>query len=135
MGYGALAACASGIGKSHPVPEGRETGICQEAIEMTAIVVCRSAAMPSSCMGKYRKVYVVDVDYWKAWGDWEPPQVRSGARHVRRIVWDSGPQGVGKTERSAFARALKRGQELAQEWNNAGDMATAELLIGAGGSA
>jgi hypothetical protein len=35
MGYGAPAARASATGKSHPVPEGRATGICEEAIEMT----------------------------------------------------------------------------------------------------
>ena len=102
---------------------------------MTAIVVSKSASMPSSCRGIYRKIYVVDVDYWMTWNGWEPPQVRDGAKHVRRIIWDSGGQSVGKTARCAFQRALARGHEIAAAWNNASDMATAELIIGAGGSA
>ena len=102
---------------------------------MTAIVVTRSAAMPASCWGRYRKVYVIDVDYWKAWDTWEPPQVRQGAKHVIRILWDSGPQSVGSTKRCGFARAVARAEQLASEFNNARDMASAEAIIGAGGSA
>jgi hypothetical protein len=92
--------------------------------------------MPASCSGTYRRVYVIDVDYWMTWiPNWEPPQVREGAKHICRILWNSGPQNVGKTDRCAFKVALREGERIAYEWNNSKDMATAELLIGAGGSA
>jgi hypothetical protein len=70
-----------------------------------------------------------------AWDGWEPKQVRAGAKHLIRILWDSGPQSVGSTERCAFNKALARGNELASAFNNAADMASAEQIIGAGGSA
>jgi hypothetical protein len=104
---------------------------------MVAIVDSKAAGMPSSCKGHYRIVRVLDVAYDLAaqhqLGKWKPSSVRDKA--VKRVIWDSGPQSVGKTARCGFQRALVRAHELAAAYNNAGDQAEAEQIIGAGGSA
>lgn len=101
---------------------------------MVAIVVTKCAKMPGSCMGTYRKVYVLDVPYWKAWehelGKWEPHACN--AKDVLRVINDSGPQNVGKTDRCAYRKAIKAAEELARRVNAAGDVAEAEQLISYG---
>jgi hypothetical protein len=100
---------------------------------MVAIVVTKSAAMPSSCMGNYRKVAVVDVPYWLAWQkDFQPREISERCKEVLRVIRNYGPQSVGKTERCAYQRTIKAAQELANEYNNSRDMATAEQLISTG---
>lgn len=105
---------------------------------MPAIITTASASMPASCRGEYRHVRIVAVCHWilnhnpRGW-DWQPPSVRS--KEVIRVLRDYGPQSVGKTERCAYQRTLKAAQEWALAYNSAGDAATAEDLIGAGGSA
>ena len=104
--------------------------------EMVAIVVTRSASMPSSCMGRYEYSAVVDVPYWKAWNKrWKPAMVSEHCRDVYRVIWTSAPGNVGKTEKCAAFRNKARAEEIAQQWNNARDMASAEQIVGAGGSA
>jgi hypothetical protein len=104
---------------------------------MVAIVDSKSASMPSSCKGTYRWVRVLDVPYWLAWqhdmGQWAPVSVRD--KNVLRVIREFGPCSVGKTERCAFQKALTAAREVAQQYNAAGDAATAEQIIGAGGSA
>ena len=84
---------------------------------MTAIVVTKSASMPSSCKGHYRKVYVVDLSPDAAALGYIPPQVRQGGKHIISIVRDLGPHNVGKTDRCAFARAVKEAEQIASEYN------------------
>jgi hypothetical protein len=100
---------------------------------MVAIVVTKSAAMPSSCKGHYRKVAVVDVPYWLAWQkDFQPREISERCKEVLRVIRNYGPQSVGKTERCAYQRTIKAATELAHEYNNSRDMATAEQLISTG---
>jgi hypothetical protein len=63
-----------------------------------------------------------------------PKRIDARDRKIYRVI-DLGKHNVGKTERCAYARALKQAKELAYRLNNAGDMATAQDIIGAGGSA
>src|SRR5215472_5928441 len=96
------------------------------------VVHTACASMPSSCRGRYRKVYVIQVMSYDWNRGWRPTAVTNkGVRLIR----DYGPQSVGKTERCAYQRALKHAEAYAQQLNNAGDVATAEDIIGAGGSA
>jgi hypothetical protein len=98
---------------------------------MTAIVYTASASMPSSCKGHYRIVRVIDVPYWLAnQKGWRPHAVTS--KDVLRIIRDLGPQSVGKTDRCAYAKAIKRAEALAYEYNNSRSMAEAEQLISTG---
>ena len=80
----------------------------------TAIVVTRSAAMPSSCRGRYRKVYVVVVPAEEAATFSAPVDART--RRIT-ILWDSGPRSVGKTARSAYARAMLEAETMARDYN------------------
>ncbi len=104
---------------------------------MVAIVYTASAHMPSRCKGHYRRVMVLDVSYWLAaqhqLGKWAPRACNS--KEVHRIIRDYGSQSVGKTERCAYQVALKQARETAILINSAGDVASAEQIIGAGGSA
>jgi hypothetical protein len=106
-------------------------------MEMVAIVDSKSASMPSSCKGTYRLVRVLDVPYWLAaqheLGKWSPVSVRD--KNILRVIGQWGPCSVGKTERCSFQKALRAAKEVAERYNSAGDAATAEQIIGAGGSA
>lgn len=77
------------------------------------IVQTASANMPSSCWGQYRRVAVLEVPI----GVTEVARIDTRIKNVRRIVqlWDR--LNVGKTERCAYARALKAAEELAAELN------------------
>lgn len=103
---------------------------------MPAVVMTASASMPSNCKGIYRHVRVVELCHWdlntKGW-DWRPASISS--KEVVRVLLRYGPQHVGKTERSAYHRTIKIAEAWCAEFNSAGDVATAEQLIGAGGSA
>lgn len=103
---------------------------------MVAIVVHKSASMPASYKGKYRRVAVIEVNYWLAWdADYQPAMMTTRCRDVLRVIHDYGPQSLGKTERCGFRRAMAAAQALADKYNSSRDMASAEQLIGAGGSA
>lgn len=103
---------------------------------MVAIVVTKSASMPASCKGNYRKVAVIDVPYWLTWNEnYQPAMISERCKDVLRIIRDYGPQSVGKTERCGYQRALASARQLATDYNNSRDMADAQALIGAGGSA
>lgn len=98
------------------------------------VVTSASAAMPSSCKGQYRHVRVVKVCYY----DWvrgqRPKSIRD--KQVLQVISDTGPHNVGKTERCAYQRALKRANELAQRLNNAPEEKdAAQIILEAGGSA
>ncbi len=103
---------------------------------MPAVVMTSSAKMPSSCWGRYRNVRVVEINHYdlnvRGW-DWRPASVQ--AKEVVRVYRSYGPQSEGKTDRCAYRRALVEAQTLADSINSAGDLATIEQIIGAGGSA
>lgn len=98
------------------------------------VVMTSAANIPSSCWGRYRRVAVVDVLYY----DWnrgiKPAMISERAKGVYRLI-DLGNHSVGKTDRCAYKRALARAEAMARELNAAGDPATVENIIGAGGSA
>jgi len=103
---------------------------------MPAVVMTSSASMPSSCKGRYRNVRCVEISHWdlnvNGW-DWRPASIR--AKGVVRVLRDYGARSEGKTDRCAYRVTLKSAQEWCDAYNSAGDVATAEQLIGAGGSA
>ena len=76
------------------------------------IVMTASAKMPSSSRGIYRRVAVVETD-----GVTEPKMISQRARGCVRIVETWERCHVGKTERSAYARALKAATALAADLN------------------
>jgi hypothetical protein len=101
---------------------------------MIAIIYTASAAMPSRCMGTYRNVHVIAVHYRNAWNpNFRPSSIRG--KEVLQVIRSWGPCNVGSTERCSYQKALAAAREVRDRWNNAADMATAEQLIGAGGSA
>lgn len=79
-----------------------------------AIVVTRSAHMPSSCRGTYKKIYVVEVPAEEA-ATFSAPVDRRTKRI--KILWDSGPCNVGKTPRCAYQIALTEAKEIAAKHN------------------
>lgn len=76
------------------------------------IVMTASAKMPSSSRGIYRRVAVVETD------GTQPKMISERARGCVRIVETWERCHVGKTERSAYARALKAATALAEELNH-----------------
>jgi hypothetical protein len=98
------------------------------------IVMTSKAAMPGSCRGNYRRVAVLNVLSYDYNRGFRPAMISERARGVLRVI-DLGHHSVGKTERCAYQRALARAEAMATALNNAGDAATVEDIIGAGGSA
>ena len=74
------------------------------------IVMTSSASMPAKVKSPYRNVAVVEVDDRGV----VPKMISERAKGVRRIVWHSGPQSVGKTERCAYRMALAAAQAMAE---------------------
>jgi hypothetical protein len=105
---------------------------------MVAIVDVKSAAMPAKVKAAYVRIRVLDVRYDLAaqhkMGKWAPQSVNSKA--VNRVIGTWGPvPASGRTMRSGYQQALAEARDVAQQYNNAGDAATTEQIIGAGGSA
>ena len=99
------------------------------------IVMSASATMPATCWGRYRRVAVVQLTQQYTAMGWRPAMISRRARGVLRIARDFGPQHTGATTRCAYNRALVQAVALAHTLNNCRDVATAEQIIGAGGSA
>jgi hypothetical protein len=57
--------------------------------------------------GRYRHVAVLEIEPGT-----KPAMISERARGVLRVVWDSGAVSVGKTEKSAYARAQREAAEL-----------------------
>lgn len=77
-----------------------------------------SANMPNCCWGTYRRVAVVKVDPDKLpEGRSYPTMISEHARGVVEVVKMREGLNVGKTERCAYARALKEAKELAGRLN------------------
>lgn len=104
---------------------------------MVAIVTVRSAKMPNNCWGRYVRVTVVDVEYWRlvANKNWVPAMISPRARGVLRIVADLGHHHDGKTSRCASSKAIARAQEIADQYNNAATYAEQNEIVTLGGSA
>jgi hypothetical protein len=83
------------------------------------IVMTSSAAMPSSCMGTYRRVAIVKLCMDYAIAGLEPKMISARARGVEAIR-DYGHQNVGKTERCAYRRALAEATAEASRRNREG---------------
>lgn len=106
---------------------------------MVAIVYTSAAAMPQSCMGTYRRVYVIDVapehaavairpkdqppKYEIIEGSrspiqprgWRPTSVRD--KTVLKVLRDYGPKNVGYTEACAYRRCIAAAVEWAENYN------------------
>lgn len=93
------------------------------------IVMTASAKMPSSCKGRYGKVAVVQLTQEFTAQGKRPKMISNRAKGVLRIVWQSGPQNIGRTERCGFQRALAEAMRYAEELNNIRDVADARTLI------
>ena len=85
---------------------------------MTWIVMTASAHMPSSCKGKYRKIALVDVIE----PDYRPGRIDARDKKITQVIqW--GNHNVGKTDRCAYAVALKKAEAHAAELNAGNDPA------------
>ena len=93
------------------------------------IVMTASAKMPSSCKGRYGKVAVVQLNQEYTAQGKRPKFIGERAKGVLRVVWQSGPQNMGKTERCGFARARAEAERYAHELNNIRDVADARTLV------
>src|SRR5271154_3375565 len=100
------------------------------------IVMEKSAHMPRSCQAGYRKIAVVEINQEYTAYNKEPAMIREGAKGLLRIVrtYPFVPS-AGKTERSGLVQTRRAAAELALQLNSTRDVATAEDIIGAGGSA
>jgi len=77
------------------------------------IVKTAAAAMPNKCWGEYRRVAVLEVDVGV-----EPSMISERARGVHRVVATWERLNVGKTEKCAYARAIKDAEEMASALND-----------------
>jgi hypothetical protein len=105
---------------------------------MVAIVDTKCAKMPGSVRAPYVLIRVLDVRYDLATaheqGKWSPRSVN--AREVNRVYRQYGAvPRKGTTSRSGYVQTMTAARALANSINSAGDQATAEQIIGAGGSA
>lgn len=100
------------------------------------VVLESSAHMPSKVRARYARIVVVQLSQEFTSHDYRPKMISARARGVLRIVreYPVVPRN-GKTERSGYVRTRRAATELAANLNNAADLATAEQIIGAGGSA
>ena len=81
------------------------------------VVVDKSAKMPNSCWGIYRRVGVVELTVAaQRQGDF-PAMLSKRARAVHRVVdvWENC--NVGTTSRCAYRRAVGEADELADKLN------------------
>jgi hypothetical protein len=100
------------------------------------IVMESSAHMPSSCKAPYRRIAVVQLSQEYTAHNRLPKFIGERARGVLRIAREYAPvPAKGKTERCGLVQTRKAAADLAYRLNNATDMASAEQIIGAGGSA
>lgn len=78
------------------------------------IVMDKSAHVPAAARkwGRYRHVAVCEVQAGA-----QPAMISERAKGVVSIAWRSGAVRVGKTERSAFARALAEARAVAGSLN------------------
>ena len=67
-----------------------------------------AAKMPQSCWGIYRRIAIVEVET----EDTEPAMISERARGVVQIVATWEKLNVGKTDRCAYAKALKEAEEM-----------------------
>jgi hypothetical protein len=67
--------------------------------------------MSVQCLSEYRHVAVVEIDR-DILGNNEPKMISARAKGVKKIHWCSPPTYVGKTERCAFQKALKKANEI-----------------------
>jgi hypothetical protein len=98
------------------------------------VVVTAAAKMPSSVRAPYRRVAVVELNQHYTSHNLRPAMISHRARGVVRVVrtWE---RLHARGSNTAYARALKEAEALAWQLCNVRDMATAEDIIGAGGSA
>lgn len=100
------------------------------------IVMEASAHMPSSCKAWYRKIAVVQLTQEYTAQNKKPRQISDRDRGIVRVVRIFPPvPAAGRTEHSGLVQTRKAAKELAYQLNNVRDAATAEQIIGAGGSA
>jgi hypothetical protein len=82
-------------------------------------VMSSTAPMPSSCRGQYRRVAVVEVDTdaLHELGQTRPSKIDDWAQGMVRVaeMWERC--SVGKTSRSAYARAMVEAEEMAAKLN------------------
>lgn len=71
-----------------------------------------SAKMPNSCMGRYRRVAVLEVESGTI-----PRMISTRAPGVVRVVETWEKLNVGRTDRCAFARAMAEARELVARLN------------------
>jgi hypothetical protein len=96
------------------------------------IVMTASAQMPASCKGRYGRVAVVQLTQEYTAQGKRPKMISERAKGVLRIVWQSGPQNMGRTDKCGFARAMAEAERYAFELNNLRDVADARTLIAPG---
>jgi hypothetical protein len=83
------------------------------------IVMTSAAKMPSSCRRTYRNVALVQVTSEYLAQGLRPKMISEHARGVA-AVRHMGHHSVGKTSRSAYARAVAEAEVLASQLNGAG---------------
>lgn len=77
-------------------------------------VIRVSAATPSiNCFGKYKKVAVMMMES----GSPAPRMISNRAKGCKKILWISGFVSVGKTDRCAYAKAIRYATALADAIN------------------
>jgi hypothetical protein len=78
------------------------------------IILTAAARMPGNCLGRYRRVAVVELV--PGFGE-TPKMISPRAKGVARIVAVWEKQNVGRTERCAYGRSLAAAAELCARLN------------------
>lgn len=84
--------------------------LCPPADRYTYHVVVSACTPAARCMGVYRRVAVLRVDHHERPAGYAPKTIREIRGVKICALWDK--VSVGKTERSAFFRALSAAQSL-----------------------
>jgi hypothetical protein len=100
------------------------------------IVMKSSAHMPTKVKAAYVNIAVVQLTQNATANNRRPSMISERSRDILRIArrWAPVP-AAGKTERSGYVQAMNAANQMAHDLNNARDMAKADDIIGAGGSA
>ena len=84
-----------------------------ETSETKYVVMTASAKMPSSCMGRYARVAVVEIVAGS-----DPKIISERCKDVVKIVQTWERLNVGKTKKSAYHRALREAETLCAVLND-----------------
>ena len=77
------------------------------------IVMTSVAKMPMTCLGRYRRVALVQLDQYHIARDLRPARISERTKGILRLI-NMGKHSVGKTPRAAYQRTLTEAERRAE---------------------